>query len=255
MSARGPRTTPSNQNANQSQVFFEGVQNESSVLEPGRGRCCSWPPAQTARRRRRRRRRRQCRRGDPAASASGSVQPGSQQDLGAECRRPRLLRLRQDRHHGRRAVRFCSARPTGCKAYPNVTVTIEGHCDERGTREYNLALGERRATAVKNVLVALGIPGQPRLDDQLRQGAAGGRRLERGGLCAEPPRRHGRQLIDADAFCWSKARLPSRDARVAGRAGALFCPKAEPKVASRRAVRGGRRAQRVSGLCVACRRL
>jgi peptidoglycan-associated lipoprotein len=44
------------------------------------------------------------------------------------------------------------------KKYPNVTVTIEGHCDERGTREYNLALGERRATAVKNVLVALGIP-------------------------------------------------------------------------------------------------
>jgi peptidoglycan-associated lipoprotein len=44
------------------------------------------------------------------------------------------------------------------KKYPNVTVTVEGHCDERGTREYNLALGERRATAVKNVLVALGIP-------------------------------------------------------------------------------------------------
>jgi len=44
------------------------------------------------------------------------------------------------------------------KKYPNVTVTIEGHCDERGTREYNLALGERRATAVRNALVALGIP-------------------------------------------------------------------------------------------------
>jgi peptidoglycan-associated lipoprotein len=44
------------------------------------------------------------------------------------------------------------------KKYSQVTVTIEGHCDERGTREYNLALGERRATAVKNALVALGIP-------------------------------------------------------------------------------------------------
>jgi peptidoglycan-associated lipoprotein len=44
------------------------------------------------------------------------------------------------------------------KRYPNVTVTVEGHCDERGTREYNLALGERRANAAKNVLVALGIP-------------------------------------------------------------------------------------------------
>jgi len=41
--------------------------------------------------------------------------------------------------------------------YPNVTVTVEGHCDERGTREYNLALGERRATAVRNALVALGV--------------------------------------------------------------------------------------------------
>ncbi len=36
-------------------------------------------------------------------------------------------------------------------------MTIEGHCDERGTREYNLALGERRANAAKNYLVALGI--------------------------------------------------------------------------------------------------
>ncbi len=43
------------------------------------------------------------------------------------------------------------------KTYSSATVTIEGHCDERGTREYNLALGERRANAVKDYLVALGI--------------------------------------------------------------------------------------------------
>jgi len=42
--------------------------------------------------------------------------------------------------------------------YPNVSVTIEGHCDERGTREYNLALGERRANAAKNFLVSAGVP-------------------------------------------------------------------------------------------------
>ena len=43
------------------------------------------------------------------------------------------------------------------KKYPNVKVQIEGHCDERGTIEYNLALGERRATSTKNYLVSLGI--------------------------------------------------------------------------------------------------
>ncbi|NCP20193.1 MAG: peptidoglycan-associated lipoprotein Pal [Erythrobacter sp.] len=41
--------------------------------------------------------------------------------------------------------------------YPNITVTIEGHADERGTREYNLALGERRANAAKNYLVSIGV--------------------------------------------------------------------------------------------------
>jgi peptidoglycan-associated lipoprotein len=44
------------------------------------------------------------------------------------------------------------------KKYPSWSVTIEGHCDERGTAEYNLALGERRALAAKNYLVSLGIP-------------------------------------------------------------------------------------------------
>ena len=41
--------------------------------------------------------------------------------------------------------------------YPNVKVTIEGHTDERGTREYNLALGDRRASAAKNFLAAQGV--------------------------------------------------------------------------------------------------
>ena len=41
------------------------------------------------------------------------------------------------------------------KQYPDVIVTVEGHADERGTREYNLALGDRRASAVKNYLAAL----------------------------------------------------------------------------------------------------
>lgn len=39
----------------------------------------------------------------------------------------------------------------------NKSVVVEGHCDERGTREYNIALGDRRANAVKNYLVAMGV--------------------------------------------------------------------------------------------------
>ena len=44
------------------------------------------------------------------------------------------------------------------KANPDVSVTIEGHCDERGSEEYNLGLGDRRATAAKNFLINLGVP-------------------------------------------------------------------------------------------------
>jgi len=42
--------------------------------------------------------------------------------------------------------------------YGSVNATVEGHADERGTREYNLALGERRANAARNYLVSLGVP-------------------------------------------------------------------------------------------------
>ncbi len=43
------------------------------------------------------------------------------------------------------------------KSFPSVTMSIEGHADERGTREYNLALGERRANSVQDYLIALGV--------------------------------------------------------------------------------------------------
>jgi peptidoglycan-associated lipoprotein len=47
---------------------------------------------------------------------------------------------------------------TWLKANPSAKITVEGHCDERGTAEYNLGLGERRAKATKDYLVAAGIP-------------------------------------------------------------------------------------------------
>jgi peptidoglycan-associated lipoprotein len=45
------------------------------------------------------------------------------------------------------------------KQYPNMAVVVEGHCDKRGTREYNIALGERRAEAVKTALISAGAMG------------------------------------------------------------------------------------------------
>ena len=44
------------------------------------------------------------------------------------------------------------------KKYPTWVITIEGHCDERGTAEYNLALGEKRALAARTYLLSLGVP-------------------------------------------------------------------------------------------------
>jgi peptidoglycan-associated lipoprotein len=56
--------------------------------------------------------------------------------------------------HGQAAL---NANAALLKKYPSWTITIEGHCDERGTAEYNLALGERRAVAARAYLVSLGI--------------------------------------------------------------------------------------------------
>ena len=52
-----------------------------------------------------------------------------------------------------------STNATWLKRWATTKINIEGHCDERGTAEYNLGLGERRANAVKSYLVELGVPG------------------------------------------------------------------------------------------------
>ena len=48
---------------------------------------------------------------------------------------------------------------TWLKRWTSTSITLEGHCDARGSAEYNLGLGSRRATAVKDYLVSLGVPG------------------------------------------------------------------------------------------------
>jgi peptidoglycan-associated lipoprotein len=55
------------------------------------------------------------------------------------------------------ALAALNANATWLSAHPQVKVTIEGHCDERGTIEYNLALGQRRARSVRDQLVRLGV--------------------------------------------------------------------------------------------------
>jgi len=57
------------------------------------------------------------------------------------------------------AVPVLQANGEWLRAHPNANIVIEGHCDERGSAEYNLGLGDRRATAAKEYLVSLGIDG------------------------------------------------------------------------------------------------
>jgi peptidoglycan-associated lipoprotein len=72
------------------------------------------------------------------------------------------------------------------KDYPDYKLTIEGHCDERGSAEYNMALGQERAQAAKDYLVQVGIPG-----GQLATVSYGKERP----VCDEP-----------DEACWQKNR-------------------------------------------------
>ena len=95
--------------------------------------------------------------GGPGGVGSRNILPGSQQDLEASAG-DRVFFAFDRSDITPEAQEILARQADWLRRYPNVTVTIEGHCDERGTREYNLALGERRAQAVKNVLVASGIP-------------------------------------------------------------------------------------------------
>jgi peptidoglycan-associated lipoprotein len=89
-------------------------------------------------------------------STATKVQPGSQEDLVLNVGDRIFFGF--DQYNLTAEARATVQRQSAwLGANPTVTVTIEGHADERGTREYNLALGDRRATAVKNYLVTLGV--------------------------------------------------------------------------------------------------
>ena len=93
-------------------------------------------------------------------TGTGAIRPGSQEDLaslGGQGTGDRVF-FQYDRSDLTPEARATLDRQAGwLKQYGQVTVTIEGHTDERGTREYNIGLGNRRATAVKNYLTAIGV--------------------------------------------------------------------------------------------------
>lgn len=88
----------------------------------------------------------------------GSAVPGSQEDLTVNV--GDRVYFGYDRYDlTPEALQQLQLQAQWLNQYPNVSVTIEGHTDERGTREYNLALGDRRANAVRDYLVSLGVSG------------------------------------------------------------------------------------------------
>jgi peptidoglycan-associated lipoprotein len=87
----------------------------------------------------------------------GAAHPGTQEDLVVNVG-DRVFFSFNESSLSSEAQATLDRQAAWLKKYSSAKVAVEGHCDDRGTREYNLALGERRATAVKNYLVAAGIP-------------------------------------------------------------------------------------------------
>ena len=88
---------------------------------------------------------------------SGQIVPGSQEDFVATVSSDRIFFDTDSSEVDSPDQATLQSQAAWLSKYPDKRVTIEGHCDERGTREYNLALGERRANATKNALVSLGV--------------------------------------------------------------------------------------------------
>ena len=92
---------------------------------------------------------------DPSTE-SASIEPGSQEDLIVNVG-DRVFFNYDSSDLDSDAKELLQDQVAWLKQYSDVSIIVEGHCDERGTREYNLALGEKRAQSVKNYLINLGI--------------------------------------------------------------------------------------------------
>jgi peptidoglycan-associated lipoprotein len=94
--------------------------------------------------------------GIDSSQTGGAVIPGSEQDL-AQNVGDRVFFELNNSELSQEARQTLDRQAAWLKRFPAVRITLEGHCDERGTREYNMALGARRANAARSYLVALGI--------------------------------------------------------------------------------------------------
>ena len=127
-----------------------------------------------------------------AGHAAGAAAPGSQQDFVVNVG-DRVFFETDSTELTPQSRATLDKQAQWLNHYNRYTFTIEGHADERGTREYNIALGARRAQTVRDYLVSRGVAGAAHAHDLLRQGAAG-RGLQRHLLLvAEPPRGDGAQ--------------------------------------------------------------
>ena len=95
----------------------------------------------------------------PAPPAQSGPTPGSQAHFAQQMNGRDTIYFDTDRYNiDSEDQAALQAQAQYLSQYSSARATVEGHADERGTREYNLALGERRANAAKNYLVSLGIP-------------------------------------------------------------------------------------------------
>ena len=97
----------------------------------------------------------------PQDQTGTSIRPGSRADFERSAL-SNTIHFALDRYDiDPQSQRILDSQVQWLRQWPNVPISLEGHCDERGTREYNLALGDRRANAAKNYLVARGVnPGR-----------------------------------------------------------------------------------------------
>lgn len=95
--------------------------------------------------------------GDTGTGTAPGIVPGSQQDFIANISADRIFFDYDQFNVDAEDQATLRSQATWMQRYPAVRVLVEGHADERGTRDYNLALGERRANAAKNYLASLGI--------------------------------------------------------------------------------------------------